>query len=204
MLFPHAPPPHTPCHRIASPTSYLGPVITSAAKVADATMGADAPSNATLLRTVTEVQAGVTGLAPGAALGLPCGWRTAKSGHTLFLTIEHPAAPPGAGGSEGGPPADVRDVHVSNCGPGLQYHPAEHGGSYPTSRSVAPCVFWCVVLASVCPLSRWCAVRACVCPLSRWCVCRVLCWRAWVISMSGLGVVVFVCGSGGVWWWWWW
>ena len=89
-------------------------------------MGADAPSNAAVLRTVGGLQAAIRDLAPGACVGLPCGWRTAKSGHTLFLTVERPAA--------GGP--DARDVHVSNCGPGLQYHPAEHGGAYPTSRQV--------------------------------------------------------------------
>jgi hypothetical protein len=54
---------------------------------------------------------------------IPAGWRTSDSGHTVFLTVSRAAAP--ADGAAA-PADDVRDVAVSNSGPGLPYHVADH------------------------------------------------------------------------------
>jgi hypothetical protein len=108
----------------ASLHGFLEPVFRHAARTAAATMGADAPSNDAILAEVAAIRAAIADQAPGTAVGLPCGWRTAKSGHTVFMTVERPR--------DG--TADVRDVHVSNSGQGLQYHPAEHGVAYPNTR----------------------------------------------------------------------
>ncbi len=104
--------------------TFLDPVFSHAVRTAGAVMAGGPPSNDALLAEVSAIRHALSTQAPGTAVGLPCGWRTAKSGHTLFLTIERPLSAA----------TDVRDVYVSNSGPGLQYHPADHGSQYPTTR----------------------------------------------------------------------
>ena len=116
----------------------LLPLFTSAERTASALLGENPCTMDALLAEVGRLVGAIRDLAPGASVGIPCGWRTSKGGHVAFLSIENVAATaPGVPATTSTAAAEVastRVVVLSNAGPGLQYHPVDHGSTYPTSR----------------------------------------------------------------------